>query len=52
MKKESNPLLEVAVDYTTDSVYVDDRGNNRVQVFDINGFFLFQFGRYQMRHPM
>ena len=49
---ELSSPLGVAVDFTTDNVYVADRCNNRVQVFNSNGMFLFQFGRTKMRHPM
>ena len=34
----------VSVDYTTDNIYVADQQNNRVQVLDRNGIYLFKFG--------
>ena len=34
----------VSVDYTTDNIYVADQQNNRVQVLDRNGRYLFKFG--------
>ena len=34
----------VSVDYTTDNIYVADEQNNRVQVLDRNGRYLFKFG--------
>jgi hypothetical protein len=34
----------VATDYETERVYVADRGNNRIDVFEANGAFLFAFG--------
>ena len=34
----------VTVDYTTDNIYVADRQNNRVQVLNRNGGYLFKFG--------
>ena len=33
----------VAVDYQTGNIYVSDLGNNRVQVFDSNGRYLYKF---------
>ena len=49
---ELSSPLGVAVDRTTDHIYVADRSNNRVQVFCSNGFYLFQFGSDKMRHPL
>ena len=34
----------VSVDYITDNIYVADQQNNRVQVLDRNGRYLFKFG--------
>ena len=34
----------VAVDLTTDNIYIVDKHNNRVQVLDKNGKYLFKFG--------
>jgi hypothetical protein len=34
----------VATDYETERVYVADKGNNRIDVFEANGTFLFAFG--------
>jgi hypothetical protein len=34
----------VATDYETEHVYVADKGNNRIDVFEANGTFLFAFG--------
>ena len=34
----------VSVDYTTDNIYVADQQNNRVQLLDRNGRYLFKFG--------
>ena len=42
----------VAVDYTTDYIYVADCKNNRVQVLDGYGQFLFEFGRGLMDNPI
>ncbi len=38
------PPTDLAID-STGRIYVADRFNNRVQVFDANGMFLFAFGR-------
>ena len=42
----------VAVDYTTDYIYVADCKNNRVQVLNGNGEFLFDFGHGLMNNPI
>ena len=42
----------VAVDYTTDCIYVADCKNNRVQVLNGNGEFLFDFGHDLMDNPI
>ena len=40
----------VAVDYQTGNIYVSDHNNNRVQVFDSNGEYLYKF-RDQINSP-
>ena len=42
----------VAVDYSTDNIYVADQSNNRVQVFNKDGKYLFQFGADRMKYPL
>lgn len=39
-----NSLRGVAVDHETGRIYVADKNNNRVNVFDVTGSFLFAFG--------
>ena len=40
----------VVVDYQTGNIYVSDQNNNRVQVFDSNGEYLYKF-RYKINSP-
>jgi NHL repeat-containing protein len=46
----SNPE-GVATDFETNRVYVADRGNDRVNVFEADGDFLFSFGSGQLSSP-
>ena len=41
----------VAIDLQTDNIYVTDKNNHRVQVFDKQGTFLFKFADKWMRCP-
>ena len=41
----------VAIDLQTDNIYVTDKNNHRVQVFDKQGIFLFKFADKWMRFP-
>ena len=42
----------MSVDYTTGNIYVVDQRNNRVQVFDGKGKYLFNFGRGRKTNKM
>ena len=46
-----NSPFGLAVDYQTGNIYVSDQKNNRVQVFDSNGKYLYKFGD-QMNSPL
>ena len=42
----------VVVEHKSENIYVVDQSNNRVQVFDREAKYLFEFGSDKMKHPL